>query len=139
MEQGPFGSPQDRPHPPFQAWSYNEAVSDTTTSSTFEALGAGSLDIEKMSDETKLVVFMSMQWFRSSGNSDGSIGVQIDGTDYLVASQNVGLTSSRYAVAGVLVIEDIPAGIYTVYPRWKRTGATWTAADYLNLTVLEAA
>lgn len=120
------------------------AEADTTTAAAYEDLGTplSSFTFVKLSTATAIKVEMTITCFCSVAT--GTVvrfGVQINGSDYDVAQFYFNNTGEHLQVAGVRRIPGIPAGTYTVQPRWYRQAGTGTLAtdtsDWLTVHATE--
>ncbi len=111
------------------AQALSAGASETTTSSTFvNCAGTGSVTSfswTKFRDDTSALLYIAASFQPTTANAFARFGLSINGTDYELAGSAPG-TSETELCAGADVVSDIPAGIYTVQCRWRRSAGSGT-------------
>lgn len=129
------------------------AVSGTTTSGTLTAMpGSPAVVIDKVYDDSLLLVFVAATFYATIANTFGSLGCKVDGPSASGVTSNVGAlffnaanTNMHCQIAGVCSPGGAGwvAGTYTITAAWGRAAGTGTLTqdtnDWVSLMVEEIA
>ena len=96
----------------------------TTASTSYINYGSlGGISVDKVYDETKLLVSIHFAGGNSNALATSKGGVQISSTDYDIATANGGDAT----LSGSRIFTGIAAGTVAITPRIKVNAGTWTA------------
>jgi len=101
----------------------------TTTSATFVNIaGASTGTFQKQYAETRVGLFMGMGMFATAGGTVGQFALNISGGvgDITMGQVLLSAPSTENAPSTVNKVSGIPAGSYTITPRWRRVSGAGT-------------
>lgn len=107
---------------------------NTTTSSSYADWG-GTTPLKSFSftkryasTYTRIKIDLAVTFYASTSEAGPMFGVNVNSTDYDVVQLSTanGTNGTRQFIAGSRYITGLPAGVYTVTGRWKRTSGTGT-------------
>lgn len=120
---------------PHQAADYDDAISFTTTSSSYTALtGAVTPTITKYNADTKMILEASITGMYTTSQGEVGVAVRINSTDYEIAYK-FAATNGRDVWAGFREVSGLAAGTYTGQVMVKRVAGTLTVDSNTRISV----
>lgn len=111
---------------------------DTTVSGpvAWDTIGVTTATFTKQAADTDIEIGMSIGMFSTAGGTVGQYGISISGGigDQLIGQVLLSSPSVENAASAVIRVTGVPAGTYTLTPRWRRTAGAGT----LTITVSSA-
>lgn len=98
----------------------------TTTSSSF-ANTATTFSFTKYSALTKVRIdFHVSLWINGSVQTIAEFAVRMNSTDFVCIYAAMDVATSHRSWKGSCMVPDLPAGAYSIQPRWRRAGGAGT-------------